>query len=66
LYRTLQLADVYAVISRYLCDPAPFDDDLRQCHEQAEAVRRQIETSQEPGPGQEELQARARVKELIP
>ena len=24
-YRTLQLADVYAVISRYLANPGPFD-----------------------------------------
>jgi uncharacterized protein (DUF433 family) len=28
-YRTLRLADVYAVISRYLANPAPFDEYLR-------------------------------------
>jgi hypothetical protein len=65
-YRTLQLGDVYAVISRYLADPAPFEDYLRQCDEQAEAVRRQIEASQPPGVSKEELLARARAKGLIP
>jgi uncharacterized protein (DUF433 family) len=29
-YRSLQLVDVYAVISRYLANPAPFDEYLRQ------------------------------------
>ena len=38
-YRSLQLADVYAIISRYLADPAPFDEYLRRCDEEAEAVR---------------------------
>jgi hypothetical protein len=65
-YRTLQLADVYAVISRYLADPAPFGDYLRQCDEQAEAVRREIEASQRSGPSKDELVARARAKGLIP
>ncbi|MGO8900250.1 MAG: DUF433 domain-containing protein [Isosphaeraceae bacterium] len=65
-YRSLQLADVYAVVSRYLANPAPFDEYLRQCDEQAEAVRRKIEASQRPGPTKEELLARARAKGLIP
>jgi uncharacterized protein (DUF433 family) len=65
-YRTLHLADVYAVISRYLANPAPFEDYLRQCDEQAEAVRRKIEASQRPGPIKEELVERARAKGLIP
>jgi hypothetical protein len=64
-YRTLQLADVYAVISRYLANPGPFDEYLRQCDEQAEAVRREIEALQPPGPMKEELLARARAKGLI-
>jgi hypothetical protein len=64
-FRTLQLADVYAVISRYLMNPAPFDAYLRQCDEEAETVRRQIETSQRLGPTKEELLARARAKGLI-
>jgi hypothetical protein len=65
-YRTLQLADVYAVASRYLADPAPFDAYLHQCDEEAEAVRRQIGASQRPGPTKDELLARARAKGLIP
>jgi len=64
-YRSLKLADVYAVVSRYLANPAPFDEYLRQCDEQAEAVRRKIEASQRPGPTKEELLARARAKGLI-
>lgn len=65
-YRTLQLADVYAVISRYLADPVPFDEYLRRCDEEAEAVRDKIEASQRPGPSEEELLSRARAKGLIP
>ena len=42
-YRTLQLADVYAVISRYLADRAPFDEYLRRCDQDAEAIRCQVE-----------------------
>jgi hypothetical protein len=63
-YRTLKLADVYAVISRYLADPAPFDDYLRQCDEQAEAVSREIEAAQSPGVSKGELLARAAAKGL--
>jgi len=65
-YRTLRLADVYAVISRYLANPAPFDEYLRQCDEEADAVRRKLEASQRPGVSREELLARARAKGLIP
>jgi uncharacterized protein (DUF433 family) len=65
-YRTLHLADVYAVISRYLANPTPFDDYLRQCDERAEAVRREIEASQPPGVSKEELLVRARSKGLVP
>jgi hypothetical protein len=42
-YDTLHLADVYAVISRYLADPTPFEAYLRQCEEAAEKTRRKIE-----------------------
>jgi hypothetical protein len=52
-YRTLQLADVYAVISRYLAEPAPFDEYLRRCDEDAEVLRHKIESSQPPGPSKE-------------
>jgi hypothetical protein len=61
-YRTLCLADVYAVVTRFLANPAPFEEYLRQSDAQAEAVRRQIEASQRPGPTKEELLDRARAK----
>jgi uncharacterized protein (DUF433 family) len=64
-YRTLRLADVYAVITRYLQDPAPFDEYLRHCEQEAAAVRRQIESSQSAGPSRDELLARARARGLI-
>src|ERR1051325_5194927 len=41
-YRTLRLADVYALISRYLANPAPFDAYLRRCDEQEIAVRTKL------------------------
>jgi hypothetical protein len=63
-YRTLRLADVYAVISRYLADPGPFDEYLRHCEEQAEKLRRTIEASQPPGPTKEDLAQRAKAKGL--
>jgi hypothetical protein len=63
-YRTLRLPDVYAVISRYLANPAPFDEYLRQCEAAGEAVRREIEAGQRPGPTKEDLLARARAKGL--
>ena len=65
-YRTLQLADVYTVIGRYLANPAPFDDYLHLCDEQAAAVRRDIEAAQGPGISKDELMARARAKGLVP
>src|SRR5437764_10530934 len=58
-YRSLNLADVYAVISRYLADPKPFDDYLRMCNVQAESVRTRVESSQHSGPTKDELLARA-------
>src|SRR5262249_17779859 len=48
-YDTLELADVYAVVSRYLADPAPFEDYLKQCDEAAEETRRKIEASRARG-----------------
>jgi hypothetical protein len=47
-YDTLKLADVYAVVSRYLANPAPFEVYLRQCAEAAAKTRRKIEESQGP------------------
>jgi hypothetical protein len=64
-YRTLQLAEVYAVLTRYLMNPVPFDAYLRRCDE--DAVRRQLEAAGMTGrTGKEELLARARAKGLIP
>jgi hypothetical protein len=65
-YPALNLADVYAVLSRYLADPAPFEEYLRKCDEAAEETRRRIEATQRPGPSKEELLARARTKGLLP
>lgn len=45
-YDTLSLPDVYAVVSYYLANPAPFDEYLRQRDEAAEETRRRIEASQ--------------------
>jgi hypothetical protein len=45
-YDTLNLADVYAVISRYLADPRPFDEYLRVRDEAAADARRKIEKMQ--------------------
>src|SRR5437588_8961060 len=45
-YDTLKLADVYAVASRYLANPAPFEAYLRQCDDAAGETRRKIEASQ--------------------
>jgi len=64
-YRSLALADVYAVISRYLTNPAPFDEYLRRCDEDAEAVRRKLEAAgMTGGVSKEDLQSRARAKGL--
>jgi hypothetical protein len=66
-YRSLQLADVYAVISRYLANPAPFDEYLRRCDEEAEAVRHKLDAVGMVGRvNKEEMLARARAKGLIP
>ena len=66
-YRSLRLADVYAVITRYLANPTPFDEYLRRCDEEAEAVRRKLEAAGMTNRvTKEELLARARAKGLIP
>ena len=65
-YDTLELADVYAVASRYLADPAPFEDYLKQSEEAAEETRRKIEAFQGPrGHLRQVVFARARAKGLI-
>lgn len=45
-YDTLKLADVYAVVSRYLANSVPFEAYLRQCDEGAAKTRRMIEEHQ--------------------
>jgi hypothetical protein len=63
-YDTLQLADLYAVLSRYLTDAAPFEDYLRQCDEAAAETRRKIEELQGPqGNLRALLLARAQARE---
>src|SRR4051812_17422648 len=61
-YDTLKLPDVYAVVSRYLADPVPFDAYLSRCDVGAEEMRRKIETLQAPrGNLREVILARARA-----
>jgi uncharacterized protein (DUF433 family) len=63
-YDTLNLADVYAVISRYLAAPAPFEEYLRIRDEAAAETRRKIEEFQGPqGNLRAILLARAKAKE---
>jgi hypothetical protein len=65
-YDTLSLADVYAVVSRYLADPAPFEDYLRKCDEAAKETRRRVEAIQGPQTNlREVLMARARAQALL-
>ena len=64
MYDTLDFGDVYAVIAYYLAHRAEVDEYLRRCDEEADAIRRQIEVTQGPGPTKEELLARARAKGL--
>jgi hypothetical protein len=65
-YDTLRLADAYAVVSRYLADPAPFEDYLRKCDAAAETTRQKIEASQGPQDRlREVVLARAMEKGLL-
>src|SRR5437773_12518956 len=47
-YDTLNLAEVYAVVSRYLAAPGPFEEYLRIREETAADARRRIEEFQGP------------------
>src|SRR5438477_10277001 len=47
-YDTLNLADVYAVVSRYLAARGPFDEYLRIREDVAAEARRKIEEFQGP------------------
>ncbi|MFO0965532.1 MAG: hypothetical protein U0793_08100 [Gemmataceae bacterium] len=63
-YDTLSLRDVYAVITRYLAAPGPFDEYLRIRDEAGAEVRRKIEETQGPQANlREVLLSRAAAKE---
>lgn len=63
-YDTLNLADVYAVISRYLAAPGPFEEYLRIREEVVAKARRTIEEFQgSQGDLRAILLARAKAKE---
>jgi len=63
-FDSLQLADVYAVISYYLNHEEEINDYLRQEEELAENVRRKIEAAQPSRPGfRDELLARRARRE---
>src|SRR5439155_1610067 len=65
-YDTLHLPDVYAVVSYYLASPAPFEEYLSWCDEQAESVRRKLEDAGMTGRvSKDELMARARGRGLL-
>ena len=64
MYPSLDLGDVYAVIAYYLAHPVDVDEYLRQCDDEAAALRRRIEGAQRPGPTKEELLARGTAKGL--
>jgi hypothetical protein len=49
----------------YLAHPTEIDEYLHKCDEEADAVRREIESSQRPGPSKEELLARATSKGMF-
>src|SRR5437870_3138660 len=53
MYDSLDVGDVYAVIAYYLAHQAEVDEYLRQCDEEAEAIRRRIQATQRPGPSKE-------------
>lgn len=63
-YDTLNLADVYVVISYYLRNPEPIHAYLRRREEEAQALRKKIEASQPPRQNlRDMLMARAKAKE---
>lgn len=65
-YDTLDVRDVYAVVSYYMANPAPIDEYLRECDARADATRRMIESSQPPRENLRQLiMARAKAKGLL-
>lgn len=65
-FDTLRLPDVYAVVSYYLANPAPVDEYLRRCDQEADSVRQRLEAAGVVGRiTKEELLVRARAKGLL-
>jgi uncharacterized protein (DUF433 family) len=65
-YDTLHLPDVYAVVSYYLANPAPFEQYLRQGDIAATETRQKIEAAQPPrGSLRDLIMARAKAKGLL-
>src|SRR5262245_51125764 len=63
-FDTLNLADVYAVVSRYLAAPEPFEEYLRLREDVATETRHKIEESQgQQGNLRQILMARAKARE---
>jgi uncharacterized protein (DUF433 family) len=63
-YDTLNLADVYAVVTYYLANPGPFEEYLRERDQAAEATRRKLESAQGSRSNlREMLMARAKARE---
>jgi uncharacterized protein (DUF433 family) len=63
-YDTLDLRDVYTIVSYYLTNPGPIDAYMRKSDQAAEATRRKIEQAQGPrGSLRQILQARAKAME---
>ncbi len=63
-YDTLNLADVYAVAGRYLTNPAPFDQYLRDCDQNAAKTRSKIEAEQAPQGNLREILLARQAKSL--
>lgn len=65
-YDTLDLSDVYAVVSYYMANPDPIDEYLCECDLKAEAVWKKIEASQPPRESLRQLiTARAKARGLL-
>src|SRR5262249_27861041 len=65
-YDTPRPADVYAVVTRYLADPVPFENYLKKRDEDAGETQRKIESIQGPqGNLREVLLARAKARGLL-
>jgi hypothetical protein len=65
-FRTLRLADVYTLISRYLANPTPFEGYLQRCEAEASTARSKLEAAGMASPvSNDELLARDRAKGLL-